>query len=194
MFNTLKKKIKGRPVSFICNRCKAAKDAERQRRRDRKSRIQAACESIANEEPCGESAKMFNNSLRFIFEQQIRIFFIPKFRTVLGRMKALKVIDDAFFEFKDVLSRCNNRLKQILREEYKPQQEKKRTGNAKKQAFDVLGILEDSPPEAIKEAYIEKAKESHPDHGGSLEEMQTVNAAYDLLTKGNGSNGKAESW
>lgn len=45
-----------------------------------------------------------------------------------------------------------------------------------------LGIKADASPEEIKQAYRKRARETHPDHGGSEEEFQKVNAANIVLS------------
>lgn len=48
--------------------------------------------------------------------------------------------------------------------------------------YDVLGIKEDATDEEIKAAYKKRAKEAHPDKGGSDEEMTQVTFAYEVLS------------
>ena len=50
--------------------------------------------------------------------------------------------------------------------------------------FEVLGVDPGADEEAIERAYQRRVKESHPDHGGSLEEFQAVRAAYEELVAG----------
>jgi len=50
--------------------------------------------------------------------------------------------------------------------------------------FDVLSVDPDADPEAIKEAYRERVKDAHPDHGGSAREFQLVRAAYEEIKDG----------
>ena len=52
--------------------------------------------------------------------------------------------------------------------------------------YQVLGIQPGADEEAIKAAYRQKAKETHPDHGGSAEAFQRVQEAYESLTKETG--------
>lgn len=50
--------------------------------------------------------------------------------------------------------------------------------------YEILGIREDATPDEIKSAYRIKAKEVHPDKGGSSssdEEMKYVNSAWEIL-------------
>lgn len=49
--------------------------------------------------------------------------------------------------------------------------------------FIVIGVDKNASNDEIKSAYRRKAKTSHPDHGGSLTEMQKLNGAYDLVKK-----------
>lgn len=44
--------------------------------------------------------------------------------------------------------------------------------------FEVLGIPEDSTPEQVKAAYLEKAKTTHPDGGGTAEAFQELRQAF----------------
>ena len=48
--------------------------------------------------------------------------------------------------------------------------------------YDILGVRQDAPQEAIKAAYREKARKTHPDHGGSQEAFVTVSQAYKILS------------
>ncbi|MFB6096417.1 MAG: ferredoxin Fer [Haloferacaceae archaeon] len=50
--------------------------------------------------------------------------------------------------------------------------------------FDILGVGPDADEEELKQAYRERAKEAHPDQGGSVEEFQLVRAAYDEIQSG----------
>jgi len=51
-------------------------------------------------------------------------------------------------------------------------------------AFTALYLLPTAPPEVIKASYKALALIHHPDRGGDLEQMKTINQAYDLLEKG----------
>jgi len=50
--------------------------------------------------------------------------------------------------------------------------------------FDVLGIAPGADEETMEQAYRERVKEAHPDHGGSPEEFKRVRAAYEDLRNG----------
>lgn len=45
----------------------------------------------------------------------------------------------------------------------------------------VLGLVRDATPEQIKKAYRDKARDAHPDKGGSDEDFQILRLAYDTL-------------
>jgi curved DNA-binding protein CbpA len=47
--------------------------------------------------------------------------------------------------------------------------------------YAVLGVLKNADPNTIKNAYRRRARKSHPDAGGSNDEMAKVNGAYALL-------------
>ena len=47
----------------------------------------------------------------------------------------------------------------------------------------VLGVREDSSAEDINQAYRRKAQSAHPDHGGSSDAMQRLNAARDAALR-----------
>ena len=49
--------------------------------------------------------------------------------------------------------------------------------------YRLLGVSPDAGPEAIREAYIKKIKDVHPDAGGSEELAKLVNQAYSFLKK-----------
>ena len=50
--------------------------------------------------------------------------------------------------------------------------------------FDVLGVDPDAEDAEIKRAYRRRAKDAHPDQGGSVEEFQRVRAAYEAIRSG----------
>jgi curved DNA-binding protein CbpA len=50
--------------------------------------------------------------------------------------------------------------------------------------FDVLGIDPDADEEEIDRAYRQRAKETHPDQGGSARAFQRVRAAYEAIESG----------
>lgn len=52
--------------------------------------------------------------------------------------------------------------------------------------FDVLGLDSDADDREIVEAYRDRVKEAHPDHGGSAVEFQRVKAAYEAARNGDG--------
>jgi ferredoxin len=52
--------------------------------------------------------------------------------------------------------------------------------------FDVLSVEPDADEAEIKEAYRERIKNAHPDHGGSAREFQLVRAAYEEIKDGGG--------
>jgi hypothetical protein len=45
-------------------------------------------------------------------------------------------------------------------------------------AYDTLGVPADAPPAQVKDAYRDRVKETHPDHGGDREAFQAVQEAY----------------
>ena len=50
--------------------------------------------------------------------------------------------------------------------------------------YDVLGIDPDADEQALVDAYRDRVKEAHPDHGGSREEFQAVKEAYEKIRDG----------
>jgi curved DNA-binding protein CbpA len=48
--------------------------------------------------------------------------------------------------------------------------------------YEVLGVLPNAEIAEIRRVYISKAKEHHPDAGGSTEKMQKLNSAYKTLS------------
>lgn len=48
--------------------------------------------------------------------------------------------------------------------------------------YDILGVTQQATVAQIKSAYHKKAKECHPDNGGSTKQMVLVNKAYAVLT------------
>lgn len=56
--------------------------------------------------------------------------------------------------------------------------------------FDVLDLGSDADEEEIEQAYRERVKQAHPDHGGSVEEFRAVRNAYEKLASGYQQNGK----
>jgi curved DNA-binding protein CbpA len=53
--------------------------------------------------------------------------------------------------------------------------------DARKDYYEVLGIPEDATPEDIARGYRTRARELHPDRGGSEEDMKLLNEAHDIL-------------
>ena len=47
--------------------------------------------------------------------------------------------------------------------------------------FEILGVDMNATEEVVKSAYRKKAYKSHPDHGGSHEDMVKVNAAWEAI-------------
>jgi hypothetical protein len=45
----------------------------------------------------------------------------------------------------------------------------------------VLGLYRDATTQEIKSAYRTLAHKHHPDHGGTVEKMREINAAYDAI-------------
>jgi curved DNA-binding protein CbpA len=49
--------------------------------------------------------------------------------------------------------------------------------------WEVLGVKEDANHDEIKTAYREKAKNTHPDQGGSNDQMAKLSAARDAMLR-----------
>ena len=58
--------------------------------------------------------------------------------------------------------------------------------------FAVLGVARDADDETIKRAYRQRAKETHPDRGGSDAEFKRVKDAYEAIRDGEGDRNGAE--
>lgn len=56
--------------------------------------------------------------------------------------------------------------------------------------FDVLRIDPDADEEAVRAAYQRRVKETHPDLGGSADELQLVVAAYEAITAADGTDAR----
>ncbi len=50
--------------------------------------------------------------------------------------------------------------------------------------FDVLQVDPDADDDAVEQAYRERIKEAHPDHGGSIAEFRRVRDAYEAIEDG----------
>jgi DnaJ-class molecular chaperone len=53
----------------------------------------------------------------------------------------------------------------------------------KESPFTVLGLKQDCTEEEFKAAYKKRAKETHPDMGGTAEEFRKVQAAYEAIKR-----------
>ncbi len=51
-----------------------------------------------------------------------------------------------------------------------------------KDLYDTLGVSPDATDDEIKRAYRERARETHPDHGGDIDEFKMVSLAGTVLT------------
>ncbi len=61
-------------------------------------------------------------------------------------------------------------------------------------AHEVLGVGRDADVDEIKQAYAEHARETHPEHGGSMEEYRRVREAYETVMERQGfDDGSAEA-
>jgi ferredoxin len=61
--------------------------------------------------------------------------------------------------------------------------------------YEVLAVDPDADADTIRRAYRRRAKEAHPDQGGSVEEFQRVRAAYETVragTEGLGGGGRPD--
>lgn len=175
------RKGKGRPVQYICKKCLKDLYTSRYKKAYRKEKLQEACDKITSDAPVATTVRKFNNYLKFILEQQLRLFYFLQINTVPGRVKSATIIRDTLFEFGEALARFHDRLQNIVRNECNELNYK--NGIAITSAFEILGIPVDSEFEVIKEAYLTKAKQAHPDHGGSVEDMQIINSAFDILKR-----------
>jgi ribosome-binding protein aMBF1 (putative translation factor) len=54
---------------------------------------------------------------------------------------------------------------------------------AKQEAYEILGVEPGASQEDIEAAYRERAKEAHPDTGGSKQEFLEVQEAYETLSE-----------
>jgi len=51
-------------------------------------------------------------------------------------------------------------------------------------AYAVLGVSEQASPDAVRKAWLDKARQLHPDKQGSTEEFQELQAAYESICRG----------
>ncbi len=58
--------------------------------------------------------------------------------------------------------------------------------SAKRRWRDVIGVVANATPDEVKAAYRDKARDLHPDNGGSDVGMAELNAAYDEFKKQRG--------
>jgi ferredoxin len=55
--------------------------------------------------------------------------------------------------------------------------------------YEVLGVDPEADEDAVVEAYRERVKEAHPDHGGTQAEFQAVRTAYERIKAGDAEGG-----
>jgi hypothetical protein len=60
-------------------------------------------------------------------------------------------------------------------------QRQRQVSRAREEAAAVLGVAPDAPPEAVREAFRQRAKETHPDSGGDEASFRRVRWAYEQL-------------
>lgn len=48
--------------------------------------------------------------------------------------------------------------------------------------YDILGLSQDASPDDVRKAYRDKAKDSHPDGGGTAKDFALVKLAHDILS------------
>ncbi len=64
------------------------------------------------------------------------------------------------------------------------------TGHGDLDPFKILGVDMNASYEEVRSAYRKRARQTHPDHGGSSEEFVKVNAAWEAIQRFKGWYGK----
>jgi hypothetical protein len=105
--------------------------------------------------------------------------FVKK-NQVFGNLR-ISLSYEALVQAKEELSFIEANWK--AREHHKNFHQKVRVPAMKFRALRVLNLTIGATPEEIKKAYREALKRTHPDHGGSSEQLKMVQEAYDELCR-----------
>jgi len=87
--------------------------------------------------------------------------------------EAVRAFDKAF----EASGRSNQEVHQKLQKAHRLLKQ-----SQQKDYYKVIGVSRDADERTIKKAYRAKAREAHPDKGGSEEKMAAVNEAYEVLS------------
>lgn len=140
-----------------------------------------------------DTPRAFHFALMLILEEQLRLFHERLLRTIPGRVNFTQLLETTLFALRSELTRLNHRVTMLKTDE---DARISATANLliaeKERALRLLGLSPGASQEEIRKAYKKLARVAHPDHGGSVERMQRINAAYSLLMEGNnGRNGSS---
>jgi len=151
----------------------------------RKKLLTTSGERIIAGEVIAETPRSLSFNLSLIIEQQLKLFYGRQIRSATASLRMHKIVEDALFEVKQAFSRVGVRMKPVIDSEKVTidLDVSLQSLGAKAAACRLLGVEPNATPDEIKKAYREKAKEAHPDHNGTTEEMQKINEAYALLVE-----------
>ena len=121
------------------------------------------------------------SEIKKVYDDVMKVFKdaekeVEKFRSFSIRHK---ILDKFLYLYCSLLStkRGEQEFREIFREEGVDSYEKNN------EAYEVLGLKMGASPEEIKKRYKIRARETHPDTGGSDEDFRKVNEAYNILKK-----------
>jgi DnaJ-domain-containing protein 1 len=171
-----KRKDHHRRYQYLCRPCGLASN----RMNSQKRRLRAIAANIADMAPMGETSRKITHGLELLLTVQLGLLY-PKGGNTISEIKRLNIIKDFIEEFKQALTRVNNRMRYLYGSDSATLLPNLRHQAKIDTAYGVLDASADDTDEQLKAAYMVLVKKHHPDHGGDAEEMKKVNHAHALI-------------